>query len=209
MMNQRRKIDGFIRPKREEEPCNIMMPGMVPQGNASNSIQFKPKYIGIAAIVIVFGGIIVALLSAQGILPFDGPMVMGITILTATIIVCCASTLMLGSVASKMPEYGQMEIRFDEGMEHFKNEEWENALLIFTELAGPKMDHKRGLYYAALCYGKLDDWENVKKYCKAYLALKSNDREVWEMLADAHKRLFEYEEAEKALEKVSRLPIQE
>jgi tetratricopeptide (TPR) repeat protein len=116
---------------------------------------------------------------------------------------------MLGSVASKMPEYGQMEIRFDEGMEHFKNEEWENALLIFTELAGPKMDHKRGLYYAALCYGKLDDWENVKKYCKAYLALKSNDREVWEMLADAHKRLFEYEEAEKALEKASRLPIKE
>jgi hypothetical protein len=186
-----------------------MMPGMAPQGSAGNPVQFKPKYIGIVAIAIVGGGIIVALLSAQNLLPFDGVMVMGVAIIAATVIVCCASTILLGSVASKMPEYGQMEIRFDEGMEHFKNEEWENALLIFTELAGPKMDHKRGLYYAALCYGKLDDWENVKKYCNAYLAIKPGDREVWEMLADAHKRLFEYEAAEKALDRASMLPESE
>ena len=183
-----------------------MMQGMVPQEGADNPVQFKPKYIGIAAIVIVFGGIIIALLSAQGILPFDGPMVMGVTILVATVIVCCASTLMLGSVASKMPEYGEMEIRFDEGMDHFKNEEWKNALLIFTELAGPKMDHKRALYYAALTYQKMDDWENVKKFCKAYLAIKPEDREVWEMLSDAHKKLFEYGEADDAREKASNLP---
>ncbi|MGY5860286.1 MAG: hypothetical protein RTU63_13030 [Candidatus Thorarchaeota archaeon] len=179
---------------------------MAPQEGAGTPFQFKPKYIGIAAIVIVFGGIIVALLSAQGILPFDALMVIGVTILAATVIVCCASTLMLGSVASKMPEYGAMEIRFDEGMEHFKNEEWDNALLIFTELAGPKMDHKRGLYYSALCYGKIDDWENVKKYCKAYLAIKPKDREVWEILADAHKKLFEYGESEDAQKRASILP---
>jgi len=183
-----------------------MLPEMAPQDGAGNPLQFKPKYIGTAAILIVVGGIIVALLSGQGILPFDGPMVLGMSILAATVIVCCASTLLLGSVASKMPEYGQMEIRFEEGMEHFKNEEWENALLIFTELAGPKMDHKRGLYYSALCYGKMDDWENVKKYCRAYLAIKPKDREVWEMLSDAHKRLFEYGEAEDARERASKLP---
>jgi len=186
-----------------------MMPGMAPQEGASSPLQFKPKYIGLAAILIVVGGIIVALLSAQGILPFDGPMILGVSILTATVIVCCASTLMLGSVASKMPEYGQMEIRFDEGMEHYKNEEWENALLVFTELAGPKMDHKRGLYYSALCYGKMDDWENVKKYCNAYLAIKPKDREVWEMLSDAHKRLFEYGEADEAQKRASDLPMPE
>jgi len=183
-----------------------MMPDMALTEDASGGMNIQPKYIGILAVAIVFGGIVVAWLSAQGILPFNGPMVLGITILAATVVVCCASTIMLGSVASKMPEYGDMEIRFDEGMVHYKNEEWENALLIFTELAGPRLDHKRALYYAARCYEQMGDWKNVKKFCKAYLALKPRDREVWEMLSDAHKRLFEYDEAEDAAEKASKLP---
>jgi hypothetical protein len=186
-----------------------MIPEIAPAEDASSGMKFPPYYIGILAVVIVFGGIIVAWLSAQGILPFDGLMVIGITILAATVIVCCASTIMLGSVASKMPEYGDMEIRFEEGMEHYGNEEWENALLIFTELAGPKLDHKRALYYAARCYTQMDDWENVKKYCKAYLVLKPKDREVWEMLSDAHKKLFEYSEAEDAAKRASKLPESE
>ena len=186
-----------------------MMPGMVPPDDTGDGINIRPKYIGIAAIAIVFGGIIIAWLSAQGILPFDGVMVMGVSILIATVIVCCASAIMLGSVASKMPEYGEMEIRFEEGMEHYKNEEWENALLIFTELAGPKMDHKRALYYSARCYEQTDDWVNVKKFCNSYLSIKPKDREVWEMLASAHKKLFEYGEAEDAQERASKLPESE
>jgi hypothetical protein len=183
-----------------------MMPQMAPPEDESGGIRFPPMYIGILAVAIVFGGIIVALLSGQGILPFDGPMVLGVTILAATVIVCCASTLMLGSLASKMPEYGDMEIRYEEGIEHYGNEEWDNALLIFTELAGPRLDHKRALYYAARCYEQMDDWENVKKFCNAYLIIKPKDREVWEMLSDAHKKLFEYGEAEDAQEKASKLP---
>ena len=81
-----------------------------------------------------------------------------------------------------------------------------NVKFHFTELAGPKMDHKRALYYSARCYEKFDDWENVKKYCYAYLALKPEDREVWEMVADAHKRLFEYTEAEEAQKRAEELP---
>jgi len=183
-----------------------MMPGMAPTDSEGESVNIKPKYIGIAAIAIVFGGIIIAWLSAQGILPFDGPSVLGVTILAATVIVCCASAIMLGSVASKLPEYGDMEIRLDEGMEHYGNEEWENALLIFTELAGPKLNHKRALYYAAKCYEKMDDWKNVKKFCNAYLVLKPKDREVWELLSSAHKKLFEYGEAEDAQVRASKLP---
>ncbi|MHA1862164.1 MAG: hypothetical protein ACTSWA_00240 [Candidatus Thorarchaeota archaeon] len=182
---------------------------MAPTDSEGESVNIKPKYIGIAAIAIVFGGIIIAWLSAQRILPFDGPMVLGVTILAATVIVCCASAIMLGSVASKLPEYGDMEIRFDEGIEHYGNEEWENALVIFTELAGPKLNHKRALYYAARCYEKMDDWENVKKFCNAYLVLKPKDREVWELLSNAHKKLFEYGEAEDAQIKASNLPEEE
>ena len=183
-----------------------MIPAMTPPEDAGDGVKIRPKHIGIAAVAIVFGGIIVALLSAQGILPFDGPMVIGVSILAATVIVCCASTIMLGSVASKMPEYGEMEIRLEEAMEHYGNEEWENAILIFTELAGPKLDHKRALYYAARCFEHMDDWENVKKFCNAYLVIKPRDREVWEMLSDAHKKLFEYGDADDARERASNLP---
>lgn len=182
-----------------------MIPGMAPTENVEADLKIKPKHIALLAMLIVFSGIILAWLGGQGIIQMDPNIVLGITILTATIIVCCASTIMLGSVAAKIPEYAEMEQRFEEGMAHFENEAWENALLIFTELSGPKMDHKRALYYAALCYDKLDDLENVKKFARAYLELKPNDKEVWNLLASAHKRLFEYEEAEVALERASSL----
>ncbi|TFG33703.1 hypothetical protein EU527_06995 [Candidatus Thorarchaeota archaeon] len=178
---------------------------MAPAENIETDLRIRPKHIALVAILIVFSGIVLAWLGGQGIIPIEPGMVLGITILIATVIVCCASTIMLGSVASKIPEYAEMELRFEEGLAHYENERWENALLIFTELSGPKMDHKRALFYAALCYDKLDDWENVKKYISAYLALRPDDREGWELLASAHKKLFEYEEAEIALETASNL----
>jgi hypothetical protein len=52
----------------------------------------------------------------------------------------------------------------------------------------------------------MNDWENVKKYCKAYLQIKWKDREVWLMLSDAHKRLFEYDEAEYAAKRAADVP---
>ncbi|TFG32905.1 hypothetical protein EU527_09235 [Candidatus Thorarchaeota archaeon] len=183
-----------------------MIPGIAPSEDIEADLRIKPTYIALLAILIVFSGIILAWLGGQGIIPVEPGMVLGITILTATVIVCCASLIMLGSVASKIPEYAEMELRFEEGLAHYENERWENALLIFTELSGSKMDHKRALFYAALCYNKLDDQENVKRYSRAYLKLRPDDREVWELLASAHKKLFEYEEAEIALQKASNLP---
>ncbi len=182
-----------------------MIPGMVPPEETGTQFRMKPRYVVLLGILIVISGVILAWLGGQGILPLDPNITLTLTILTATVIMCCVSTLMIGSVASKIPDYQDMEIRFEEGMSHFENEEWENALLIFTELAGPSMDHKRALYYAAVCYGKLDDWENVKKYIRAYLKLKPKDVEAWEILVDAHKRLFEYDEAEAAQERITEL----
>jgi tetratricopeptide (TPR) repeat protein len=109
------------------------------------------------------------------------------------------------SYASKTVEYGEMEIQYREAKDFYDNEEWEKALPLFLELAGPKNDHKRAVFYAAKCYQNLEDWENVKVYCRAYLKLKPKDKEVWELLSTAHKRLFEYEDAQKAADKASSL----
>lgn len=180
-----------------------MIPGVIPE-NAAEGFTPPYKYIVLIAATITSGGIVLAWLGGQGILPLSPSVTLGMTILVATVVICCAGVIMQGTYASRMVNYSEMEIRYDEGMEHFENEEWENALLIFTELAGPKMNHVRGTYYAACCYEKLGDWENVKKYIGAYLSMKPKDPEAWELLSRAHKTLFEYEEAQYASDQADR-----
>ena len=70
---------------------------------------------------------------------------------------------------------------------------------------GPDMNHKRALYYGARCAEELEDFDTVKVYCKAYLKMQPKDKEVWEILARAHKKFFEYEEAEDALRQAENL----
>jgi tetratricopeptide (TPR) repeat protein len=181
-----------------------MMP-LNPDQQESQMKMPAPKVIGGLSVIIIIGGIIAAFMAGQGYIPLDPGMVMGMSILLATVIVCCSSTLMIGSYAQRVPEYGDMEIRFGEGKMRFENEEWEYALEIFKTLAGPQMNHKRALYYGARCYEELSDWENMKVFCKAYLEMKPKDREVWEMLNRAHRRLFEYGEAEDALNRANEL----
>ncbi|MFW9793176.1 MAG: tetratricopeptide repeat protein [Candidatus Thorarchaeota archaeon] len=164
-----------------------------------------PKYIVLVAAIIFIGGVVAAWLGGMGYLPIDPGMVLGMSVLLATVIVCCSSTMTITSFMQRVPEYGDMEIRFEEGKMRFDNEEWEYALEIFKTLAGPKLDHKRALYYGARCYEELSDWENMKRWCKAYLEMTPKDKEVWEMLNRAHKRLFEYDEAEDALNRANEL----
>lgn len=181
---------------------------MIPNAVPKEAVEgFSPpyRYVALLALLITLGGIIAAWLGGQGILPIDPTITLGITILAATIVVCCAAVIMQGTYASRIVSYSEMEIRYEEGKLHFDNEEWENALLIFTELAGTKMDHKRGTYYAACCYEKLGDLESAKKYIMAYLRMKPRDAEAWEMLSHYHKSLFEYEEAQYAKEQAERV----
>jgi hypothetical protein len=180
-----------------------MMPQLAEEQEGTGMLP--PKYVGIAVVIIFVGGVILSLLAGQGFLPIDPVMTLGMSILLGTILICCSATMMIASYSSRIPEYSEMEIRYDEAKDHFENEEYEEALAIFTVLAGPKLDHKRALYYGARCYEALEDWENMKLYCKAYLELKSKDKEVWEMLNRAHKKLFEFEEAEEALERTNKL----
>lgn len=167
--------------------------------------MLPPKAVSIAVVVIFIGGIILSLLAGQGYIPVDPAMTFGLSMMAIVVLVCCSATLMVSHYSQRMPEYSEMETRFEEAKSQFDNEEYEPALEIFKGLAGPRMNHKRALYYGARCYEELGDWENMKVFCKAYLKLKPKDKEVWEMLNRAHKKLFEYEEAEEAFERASKL----
>ncbi|KXH76305.1 MAG: hypothetical protein AM326_07305 [Candidatus Thorarchaeota archaeon SMTZ-45] len=167
--------------------------------------MLPPKYVSIAVVIIFIGGLIISILAGQGFIAVDPVMTMGMAILLITILVCCSAITMVTSYSSRIPEFSEMEIRFDEAKSHFDDGEYTAAAEIFKMLAGPRMNHKRALYYGARCYEALGDWENVKIFCKAYLKLKPKDKEVWEMLNRAHKRLFEFEEAQDALDKADSL----
>ncbi|MFW9847129.1 MAG: tetratricopeptide repeat protein [Candidatus Thorarchaeota archaeon] len=162
------------------------------------------RVLGAASFIILIVGVILAwVVGHLGI--FDPGIVISLTMFIVMIMVCCTSMMVIQQFAARIPEYGEMEIRFEEGMEHYKNREWEEALKIFQEQMGPDLNHKRALFYGAKCCKNLDDYEGVKKYIRRYLELSPKDKDAWEMLAGAHKKLFEYEEAEDAMEKASRL----
>jgi tetratricopeptide (TPR) repeat protein len=180
-----------------------MMPQLVEEEEGMSMLP--PKYVSVAVVVIFVGGVIISFLAGQGYLPLDPVMTLGMSVMLGVILVCCSATMMIASYSQKIPEYSEMEIKYDEAKSYYDNQEYERAVEIFKALAGPKLDHKRALYYGALCYEGLNDWENMKTFCTAYLELKPKDKEVWEMLNRAHKRLFEYEEAEAALDKANEL----
>lgn len=155
--------------------------------------------------IVWIGGIAIAFLGGYGYIGIDSGIVIAITIITSSVLLCCVSMIYTERVAQRMGSYHELENEFKEGMIFYENEEWKIAIKIFTKVMGDEMDHKRALYYSARCYEKLDDWQNVKKLCKRYLELQPKDKEVWELLSTAHKRLFEYEEAEEALKQASNL----
>ena len=180
---------------------------MIPQFPDDEEGMSAPpyKYVAVAVVVIFIGSTVISLLGGQGVLPVNPIMTMGMAILLITMLICCSAILTIGAYSRKIPEYSEMEIMFEEAKSRFDDGEYEKALETLKVLAGPKLNHKRALYYGALCYEALEDWENMKVFCKAYLELKPKDKEVWEMLNRAHKRLFEYEEAEEALDRASKL----
>ncbi|MGY5860837.1 MAG: tetratricopeptide repeat protein [Candidatus Thorarchaeota archaeon] len=171
---------------------------MTPGNPSDLSKKISLKNIGLGILVIIVGGFGLAFLAGYDYIDLDPGTIIGLTIILVTAFTCCTSCTLLGSYSSKMPEYRELEDRFKDGLVLFEEEEWIAALEVFTEVMGPAKDHIRALYYGALCYDKLERSEDMRDVLKRYLELQPNDKEVWNLLARAHKRLFEYAEAQEA-----------
>ncbi|MFW9976495.1 MAG: tetratricopeptide repeat protein [Candidatus Thorarchaeota archaeon] len=182
-----------------------MMPE--PNGTPEQGGTRKAKRVGLAGLLIILGSVITAWAVGWGYLPYFAPpaTILGLGVIIGMILICCTSSLFTMSVAMKIPEYGELEIVFEEGLDFYSNEEWKEALQVFRKVMGSEMNHKRALFYAAKCSEKLDDYEGVKMYLSYYMKMQSKDREAWEMLANAHKKLFEYSEADVAMQRAQQL----
>ncbi len=178
---------------------------MVPGNSSDMSKNLSFKRIGLGVAVIIVGGGGLALLAGYGYIALDPGIIIGFTVVLVSMLVCCTSCTLLASYSSRMSEYQELEDRFKEGLVLFKDQEWTAALEVFNEVIGPAKDHKRALYYGALCYDKLNKSEDMRDSLKRYLELQPKDKEVWNLLAQAHKRLFEYAEAQEAEIRASEL----
>jgi tetratricopeptide (TPR) repeat protein len=178
---------------------------MTPEDSLDLSKKLSFKRIGLAVSVIIAGGFGLAFLAGQGYIELDPGIIIGFTFVIVTWIVCCTSCSFIGSYATRLPDYQKLEERFKDGLVLFEDEEWTAALEAFKNVLGPAKDHKRALYYGALCYDKLDKSEDMRDFLKRYLELQPKDKEVWNLLARAHKKLFEYAEAQEAETRASEL----
>ena len=175
-------------------------------GNSSDmskKLSFKRIGLGVMIIIVCGGGL--ALLAGYGYIALDPGIIIGFTVILVSMLVCCTSCTLLGSYSSRMSEYQELEDRFKEGLVLFEDQEWTAALEVLNAVIGPAKDHKRALYYSALCYEKLNKSEDMRDSLKRYLELQPKDKEVWNLLAQAHKRLFEYAEAQEAEIRASEL----
>ena len=68
-----------------------------------------------------------------GILPsiIEPSMIIGFGIISWTVLTCCMAVSYIGAFSSRIPEYGEMEILFKEGKDHYEDGEWREALKIF------------------------------------------------------------------------------
>ena len=178
---------------------------MAPENSSdmSKKLSFKRIGLGIAVIIVCGGGL--AFLAGYGYIALDPGIIIGFTVVLMSMFVCCTSCTLLASYSSRMSDYQELEDRFKDGLVFFEEQEWTAALAVFNEVIGPAKDHKRALYYGALCYDKLNKNEDMRDFLKRYLELQPMDKEVWNLLAQAHKRLFEYAEAEEAEIRASEL----
>jgi hypothetical protein len=176
-------------------------------GGSAEQKPSKEKVLGLVTVCVILGSLLLAWAVGQGILPLgiSAGMILGLGIIVGMVLMCCTSMMYMTSVTSKIPEYGDLETKFKEGMEYYDNNEWQDALDVFRRVMGPEMNHKRALYYAARCSEKLDDYRSVKLYCSMYIKMQPKDKEVWLMLATAHKKLFEFDQAEDAMKNAEKL----
>ncbi|MBD3407408.1 MAG: hypothetical protein GF411_14925 [Candidatus Lokiarchaeota archaeon] len=166
--------------------------------------QAAPKKISrvklsiILAVVAILVGILLAWLSGRNYIPGNPNLYLGFSIMVSSGIVCCIALCQQREYAGNITDYHEQEIILEHAMMLYEDEEYKQALEKFDVLIGPKKDHKRALYYAAKSCEALDDWTATKRYIKHYLELVPKDREAWELLTRAHKKLFEFEKAAEA-----------
>ncbi|NHJ12946.1 MAG: hypothetical protein EAX95_04680 [Candidatus Thorarchaeota archaeon] len=82
-------------------------------------------------------------------------------------------------------DFWYMGQHYKQGLGLFENELWEKALVHFEEVLKVGPDHKRALYYSAICHERLQNWDEMESRCRRYLEQNPNDVEVQSMLRRA------------------------
>ena len=93
----------------------------------------------------------------------------------------------------RLGEFWFMDQQYELAMKMYGNQEWEKARACFSRILSIGPDHKRALYYSAVCNEKLGDWNEVVTLARRYLEQNPSDQEVSVMLKRANQYLWDEE----------------
>lgn len=78
--------------------------------------------------------------------------------------------------------YTHWDLEFHRALKYYEEGDWTSSLKELNSILKMAPDHKRALYYAALCNKELGNWVVFEELCIRYLEFYPEDLDVRDML---------------------------
>lgn len=141
----------------------------------------------------LWAGITLYILASYGYVFWSPNMALIVGFFTPLVVYTAKEALGLFKYKRRLGEFWYMDRQYERAMQLFHNQEWEKALALFSLILKVGPDHKRALYYAAVCNEKLGNWSDVVTMSRHYLKQNPEDDEVSSMLTKANQNLWNEE----------------
>lgn len=142
-------------------------------------INKEPKWI---VIWFLTTGVLCALtclaLSRTGYLPWDDVTALLLGFFVPIVTYTIKELMGLYEYPSRYSSYAVSERYLELSQEYMEREMWSDALHNLNLITRSMSDHKRALYYSAICKEKLDDYEGARESITIYLKMKPDDEEA-------------------------------
>ncbi|MHA1903511.1 MAG: tetratricopeptide repeat protein [Candidatus Thorarchaeota archaeon] len=154
-------------------------------GNAPPVFHNRKMQIVYTLVLAISSGITAYVLSVFGYIMWDPISAFIVGCLTPIVIIEFKVLLRLPQHSTRLQWYAKMNLHFNDAMVLYNKGKWSESLLILDDLLGENKDHKRALYYGALCHKELQNNEAMIEYFTRYLELTPSDMEVADLLKSA------------------------
>ncbi|MHA2163045.1 MAG: hypothetical protein ACXABF_11535, partial [Candidatus Thorarchaeota archaeon] len=154
-------------------------------GNSPPVFHNRKRQIAYALVLSISSGITAYALSVLGYIMWEPIAAFIVGCLTPIVIIEFKVLLRLPQHSTHLQWYNKMNLQFNDAMELYNKGKWSESLFILDDLLGENRDHKRALYYGALCHRELQNNEAMIEYFTHYLELTPGDLEVADLLKNA------------------------
>jgi tetratricopeptide (TPR) repeat protein len=120
-------------------------------------------------------------LSRTGYLPWDDITALLLGFFVPIVTYTIKELMGLYEYPRRYSSYAVSERYLELSLEHMENERWEDALQNLKLITRSMPDHKRALYYSAICKERLGDYGGANESITMYLKMKPEDNDAVEL----------------------------